>query len=66
MQLSYRPQSAMARIVKEYGIGLTISTLNELEEVIDGVSVERYKEMLISLKIVQNKLISGYVLKSYL
>ena len=56
----------MARIVKEYGIGLTISTLNELEEVIDGVSVERYKEMLISLKIVQNKLISGYVLKSYL
>ena len=59
-------KSAMARIVKEYGIGLTISTLNELEEVIDGVSVERYKEMLISLKIVQNKLISGYVLKSYL
>ena len=52
-------KSAMARLVNQYGIGLTISSLYELEEKIKSVSTSQYKSMLTSINILQNNLRKG-------
>ena len=59
-------QSAMARIVKDKKIGLTVSSLCDMEKVIASVSNEQYLKMLTALQELKNKLISGQQLKRFL
>lgn len=56
-------KSAMARIVKEYGIGLVISSLEDLDKSLNKVNKEEYNRMLISLLNLKGIFISGNNLK---
>lgn len=57
-------KSAMARIVKEKGIGIIITNLYDLEKKISSVSNIQYIDILKSIAILQKKLKDGENLKS--
>lgn len=56
-------KAAMASFVKEKGIGITISSLEELESSVKSVSKEEYEHMIKNLAAVRNDLIKGNYLK---
>lgn len=59
-------KSAMARIVREKGIGLTVSSLNELEEIIANVSAVEYGDFISHLHIVSQEVRDGKMLNAIL
>lgn len=59
-------QSAMARLIKKYGIGITISNLNELENKITSVSPQEYENIIKNILEVQSTIINGNTLKELL
>lgn len=59
-------KSAIARMVREQGIGITVFSLNELETKLDSISSIQYKEMLKSVKILQGKIRKGGNLINFL
>lgn len=59
-------KSAMAKIVREKGIGLTVSSLNELEEKISVITDRQYNDMVKSVNVVSRNFIKGKYLMSLL
>ena len=59
-------KSAMARIVRERGIGLTVSSLNELEEKISIITNRQYNDMVKSISVINRNCIKGKCLMSLL
>lgn len=59
-------KSAMARIVNKYGIGLTISNLNELEEKIQQVTEQTYNNYIENLRALKDIIKTGKLLQEFL
>ena len=55
-------QAAVADIVKDYGIGLVVDSLDELEQVLPSITVEEYNRMIDNIKPIQCKLLQGHFL----
>ena len=55
-------QSAMAKLVKKYRIGICISNLNELENKILSVSVDFYHELVNNVLAFRDKIKNGNAL----
>lgn len=53
-------QAALADFVKENGVGITISSLNELDEKLNSITEEEYKQMHDNVKKIAQKMRSGY------
>lgn len=56
-------QSAMAKVVVERRIGLTISSLYDLEQTISRVSEKQYHDMLTAISELRDEVVSGMSLK---
>ncbi len=59
-------KSAMARIVDKYGIGLTISSLNELEEKIEQITEETYFKIIENISSFKENIKTGKLLQEFL
>lgn len=55
--------AAIAKFVMDNRIGLTISSLTEIDKKLADLSKEEYSELLKNVSIVQNKVINGYYTK---
>ncbi|HEM5989253.1 TPA: sugar transferase [Streptococcus suis] len=56
-------EAAEAKFVREYGVGITVSTLYELGEKLEMISESEYSQMVENAKSVKSKLQDGYFLK---
>lgn len=56
-------ESAMADFVLKNGVGITVKSLNEIEEKINSLTQEQYKEMISKTKLLSERLQKGYYLK---
>ena len=59
-------EAAEATFVKENKVGITVSSLNDLADALNGVTEEDYHEMAANVKVVRDKLISGEYAKNAL
>lgn len=59
-------KSAIADFVKKYGIGICISSLDELESKVLSISSQVYSEMVLSCLKLRDKLNSGYFINTVL
>ena len=59
-------EAAIAELVKKYQIGLTVSSLHEISDKIQGLSNKEYKRMVDNVKKLQGKLAKGYFTKKAL
>lgn len=59
-------QSAMAGYVKKNNIGITVENLNQLDNILQGITESQYKKMVENVKIEAEKIRSGEHLKSIL
>ena len=57
-------KSALAPFVKENGIGICVSNLDELNKFFNNVSFEDYKKLLKKVSIIKYKVQNGYYLKN--
>ena len=53
-------QAALADFVKENGVGITISSLNEVDEKLNSISEEEYRQMHDNVRKIAKKMRSGY------
>ena len=53
-------QAALADFVKENGVGITISSLNDLDAKLSAISAEEYQQMHDNVKKIAEKMRSGY------
>lgn len=56
-------QAAIAKIVRDYHIGFTVSSLSEIRAFIDTLKLEDYQEYLQNIAVLQKKVISGFFTK---
>lgn len=59
-------EAAVAKFVEEHKIGLTISNLNELQTLMDNLTLEEYNELKLNVTNIKTKLITGTFLKNAL
>lgn len=59
-------ESAAAKFVEDHGVGITVSSLYELEERLSTITSDEYAFFLENVQNVQEKLLSGYYLKKAL
>lgn len=59
-------EAALAPIIEQEGIGISISSLRDLDHILASISVENYKRMLENVRRVSNLISSGYSLRSAL
>jgi len=59
-------KAGLAQFVKENGVGICVSSLNEIEQVLAAVSLEEYNKMLQNVHEISQKISSGYFMRQAL
>lgn len=57
-------QSAMADIVKKYGVGLCVDSLRNIDEVLEQITDEQFEEMIANVLLLSSKVRTGYFIKT--
>ena len=53
-------EAALAGFIDKYNVGFKLNSLEEIEKILNNMTVEEYEHMLINVKKVQKKLLNGY------
>lgn len=57
-------QAAEADFVNKYNVGLTVSSLRDVDKILENLTKEQYQEMVRNVKEIQKKLKAGHYLKT--
>ena len=58
--------SAAGKFIEKHNIGLTIDSLNELDDCLNRITIEKYEEMTNNCLLLRNKLVHGYFIHNAL
>ena len=54
--------SALSDFVTKNNIGISISSIHQIENVINSIAIERYKEIINNVRLIREKIVGGYYL----